>query len=41
MKIKGNKSYGIVSTDVVDINNKEMQQMAVELNKHLCVVVNV
>lgn len=27
MKIKGNKSYGIVSTDVVDINNKEMQQM--------------
>lgn len=27
MKIKGNKSYGIVSTDVIDINNKEMQQM--------------
>ena len=27
MKIKGNKSYGIVSTDVMDINNKEMQQM--------------
>lgn len=27
MKIKGNKSYGIVSTDVIDINNKEMNQM--------------
>lgn len=27
MKIKGNKSYGIVSTDVIDINNKEMSQM--------------
>ena len=27
MKIKGNKSYGIVSTDVMDINNKEMNQM--------------
>lgn len=27
MKIKGNKSYGIVSTDIIDVNNKEMQQM--------------
>lgn len=27
MKIKGNEAYGIVSTDVMDINNKEMQQM--------------
>ena len=34
MKIKGNKSYGIVSTDVVDINNKEMNQMF-ELNNRI------
>jgi len=34
MKIKGNKSYGIVSTDVMDINNKEMNQMF-ELNNRI------
>lgn len=34
MKIKGNKSYGIVSTDIIDVNNKEMQQMY-ELKNHL------